>query len=147
MALLIAQHCNTRYTINLTIMSEDMKVMIALLWEQLLPGSFYRHIHSVKNLVVMSSRHNTFQRKCQVIKEYFDTSREEIMTHMRKNKDLIQLIFSKIYPQIFYSSDNGMDIANKMKQLLASRRNQVSQKEVMTYFVPPNCQPYKSLHC
>ena len=116
--LFLCQNLNCRHALSKSHISAKSRELIKTLWESILPSSLTEYIHNPEIIVKFSAKASTSNAKMELLKTYFDSYLEEICAAVTNNLEIIRYIYSMTYPEVYFQSDIGLKMHNKMSDLM-----------------------------
>ena len=133
---LLCTHLNCRSTLQLMHLSASVNRNIRILWHMVLPFSLKQYLHSPPIIRLFSGmKESTWEQRCMVLKSYFDEHLTEICESVRNNFDIIRYIFSVCHAEVYYSSDDGLEITKRMGELDAELWMHSQNRPIQPYDV------------
>ena len=133
---LLCTHLNCRSTLQLMHLSAPVNRNIRILWHMVLPFSLKQYLHSPPIIRLFSGmKESTWEQRCMVLKSYFDENLNEICECIRNNFDIIRYIFSVCHAEVYYSSDDGLEITKRMGELDAELWMHSQNRPIQPYDV------------
>ena len=140
---LLCTQLNCRSTLQLMHLSASVNRNIRILWHMILPLSLKQYVHSPSIIRLFSGmKESTWEQRCMVLKSYFDENLWEICECVRNNFDIIRYIFSVCHAEVYYSTDDGLEITKRMGELDAELWMHTQNRSIQPYDVISTKQTY-----
>ena len=121
--------------------------MIHMFWEDCNEPSFYKHIFSTRQFLLLNGKNIVFPRVAEIVMSYIEASENNFSKLKKKlieNQKIFQFVYTSIYPEVYsFVETRGGDVRNNFHLKLKEwkGRKKYSQKLIDRYFSKPQNLP------
>ena len=114
----VVLNLNCHATLQQYRLCEKSRKLIELLWDRLLPATLREYAHRDDVVVRFSPHAETFNKRCGILKVYFDQHLEEMCACVKANINYIRYIYSHVQGEVYFQTDEGLRTEREMSLLL-----------------------------